>query len=414
MKIKKIVFTPLSTSSLSYTAIGGIRFYDDKGNQIDVLGSGIIEDSFEKFETDKVLITASNTYHNADHYNVGNAFRNDRPQAGKFGDRFYWLSAKDGQTLTVEFKTPVDKINKIEFNPRPDSQYSNRGIDQQFKIYVYDDSDKLIKSYTVTPDYGTVNNIQTLNTPELTVIKKVLFAKSDGSVWRYDGSTWQMVKTDKNTLTETDFKLFGHNLPFNIDKSTLTTLDSNPEILAWTDDSSTTTATLEINFISNDKLIVQNDLILLYDYESINSILFDTTGSGNIRILISRDLNDWYKWNGSNWELVKSGGLDYTNQSDINLVLNNGMSPSVISSLTWSEIQKLYGSSTATPDKIAFAFALQNNSKSDDITLNTIRLNVTPRAFWKDVTKDCEVLQGYQSIIVTFNLDGTFKINYQD
>jgi len=96
------------------------------------------------------------------------------------------------------------------------------------------------------------------------------------------------------------------------------------------------------------------------------------------------------------------------------LVLNNGMSPSTINSLSWSEIQQLYGDSSATPDRIAFAFALQNNTETDNITLTELKLNVQPKAFWKDVTKDCEVSQGYQSIIITFGLDGTFKVNYQD
>jgi len=416
MEIKKIVFTPLSSSSLAYTAIGWIRFYDVDWNQIDVLGSGVVTDDPETFETDKVLITASNSYHNGDQYNVWNAFRNDRPQTGAFWDRFYWLSSNDNQTLTVEFKTPIDKISKIEFNPRPDSKYSNRGVDEDFEIQVYDSGDKLIKTYTVTPEYKTVNNIQTIETPELTEIKKILFAKPDGSVWRYDNKTnsWIQVKTNKNLLKSEDFQKYGHDLPFNIDKTKLTALDVNPEVLAWSDDSSKTSANMKLDFVSYEKLIVQNNPLSLLDYETINSITVNTKGTGKIRFLFSRDLNNWYKWNGSDWQLIKSWGLDYTSQPDINLVLNEGMSPSTINSLTWTEIQKLYSGSSATPDKIWFAFALQNDTGTDDITLTSLKLNCNPKAFWKDVSKDCEIQQGYQSIIITFNLDWDFKVNYMD
>jgi len=38
-------------------------------------------------------------------------------------------------------------------------------------------------------------------------LSRILFAKPDGSVWRYDSgtSTWVQVVTDKSTLTDSDF-----------------------------------------------------------------------------------------------------------------------------------------------------------------------------------------------------------------
>ena len=246
--------------------------------------------------------------------------------------------------------------------------------------------------------------------------KRVLFEKSDSSIWYFDFSSnsWKQVTSDKNTLTADDFYTYGMFLPIYINKEKLELLDTSLNILFFTEESNFSVTNLNIKVIPNDKLVVQKSLLSLADYESINSITINTSGTGNIKFLVSRDLVNWYAWDGTNWKLVKTGNLDYTNKNDIDLVSSQGNDPSVLSALTWNEWQQLYGDTTATPDYIAFAFALQNNTETDNIVLETITINATPKSFWKDVTNQCEILQGYSSIIVKFNLDGDFKINYID
>jgi hypothetical protein len=417
MAIAKIVFKDLSTQVLRYTAIGGIRFYDSNNEQIDTIGSEIITDTLTKFESEVLIATVTNAYSNGDNYYIGNAIRTDRPQTGQFGDKFYWLSAYDNQTITITFKNPIPAISKIEFNPRPDSKYTNRGIDQNFTIEAYDENDNLLASYNITPKYDTVNYIQTVETPELNLVAKYIFVNNSGEIFLFDSENNTLVKDDSvtyETVTKNYILENGVVGLLNIDKDTL--VENNiVKILAAVDDN------VNYSFINlvvkaNPKplLIVQRDPIPLYGYESINSIALNYSGSGNIKLLITRDFQNWYTYNGTEFVIAKSGALDYLNEEDINLVLENGITPQTLNDLSWEEIKQIYADNNYIPDRIGFAIAIENTDVDNPIKISEIVLNLTPQAFWKDVTKDCTIEQGYSTIIVTINSEGVFKINYQD
>jgi hypothetical protein len=417
MAIAKIVFKNLSAKILSYTAIGGIRFYDQNNFLIDTIGAGIVKDRLRYFESEKIIATVTNTYRNRNHYNVGNAVRTDKPQTGKFGDKFYWLSSRDNQTITVTFKEPVSAISKIEFNPRPDSTYTNRGIDQPFIIEAYDENDNLIASYNVTPQYQTVNYIQTLETPELNLIVKFVLIDSDNNVYTYDyeNNTLQKVSDiTYDTLTKDYILENGIKSPLYITKDEL--IDNNIVKIVSSVQSGTNYSFVNtlIKLLPNPQLIVQKQPILLYDYESINSIKINYSGAGNIKVVLTRDFENWYTWNGTEFVLVKSGAFDINNPDDISLVLEQGITPMTLSDLTWNEIKLLYDEEPGYPDRIGFAIAIESTDVDNPIQISDIVLNVTPRAFWKDVTDECTIEQGFSTIIVTINSSGDFKINYQD
>jgi len=242
---------------------------------------------------------------------------------------------------------------------------------------------------------------------------KCLFVKQDNSVWYFDLSSmsWKQVSSDKSSLTADDFKTYGNDIPLNLDFNTVPILDNNVEILFYSD---TGFDYINVQKIPSEQLIVQKMPLDLQSYESINKITINTSGSGNIKFLISRDLNNWYKYDASTstWKLVKSGALDINNNDDINLVLSEGNTKEEINSLTWNEYKKLYEVSGL--DYIAFAIVLQNVNKDDNIVLESITLNVKPKPIWKDVTSKCDIYQSYKSISITFNLDGDFKVNYID
>ena len=144
MAIKTVKFTGLSSTAIQYTALGGIRFYDENNT---VIPSGaIISNSEISAETDNFLLTATSGYYYY-HY-VGYAFDTNALQTGTGPDYCYWLSTNENQTLTCEFKTPVSKISKIVFVPVPDASQTNRGVDEQFNIELWDEFDTLIKTYT--------------------------------------------------------------------------------------------------------------------------------------------------------------------------------------------------------------------------------------------------------------------------
>lgn len=186
MAIKKIEFTNLSATSMTYTALGGIRFYDRNG--IMIQSGNIISNNEMSGETDNFKATATSTFISPGNtlYYVIHAFDTNRMQTAGINDGVnktaYWLTIYDNQTLTLEFKVKVNNISKIEFVPIPDSSYSSRGIDSNFVISVYDENNNLIKSYNVTP-ITTRNTIQTLYTPELKLnLNKILILSNDNKV----------------------------------------------------------------------------------------------------------------------------------------------------------------------------------------------------------------------------------------
>ena len=144
MAIKTVKFTGLSSTAMGYTAIGGIRFYDENNT---VIPSGaIISNNEISAETDNFLLTATSSYSSPFYY-AGNPFDTNTLQTGVSTDYCYWLSSNENQTLTCEFKTPVSKISKIEFVPLPEAQATNRGVDEQFNIELWDEFDTLIYTY---------------------------------------------------------------------------------------------------------------------------------------------------------------------------------------------------------------------------------------------------------------------------
>lgn len=166
MAIKKLVFSSLTATGFTYTAIGGIRFYDPAGV---LIGSGTL-DTANSTRTKAVFanftVTATDTYA-SDYYSIGNAYDQAKPQTGKYTDYWYWLSSNDNQTHEITFGTAVAEISKVEFVPTPDTSPQNdRGIDAAFKAAAYDEANVLIHEYTVTPDTSSRNLLNTLLTPE--------------------------------------------------------------------------------------------------------------------------------------------------------------------------------------------------------------------------------------------------------
>jgi hypothetical protein len=59
--------------------------------------------------------------------------------------------------------------------------------------------------------------------------------------------------------------------------------------------------------------------------------------------------------------------------------------------------------------------AIDYIDKSSDYKVNGLTLQLQPKPFYKDVTKDCEITQNYSIIQIEFtNVDGNIKINYVD
>jgi hypothetical protein len=195
MAIKKIIFTIPRATSLQYTAIGGVRLYDDKGVIID---SGVqVSSGTTSGETENFLTTATSSYTGSSNYLVPFPFDTNKPQTTNIHtSNSYWLTedTTDPQILTIEFKTEVSKISKIEFVPRPDGSYTNRGVDADFTIDIQDETYSTFQSYTVTPII-TNNTVQTLSTSELTILNKTLISFANEGDYKTYNNGWQTVST---------------------------------------------------------------------------------------------------------------------------------------------------------------------------------------------------------------------------
>ena len=164
MAIKTVKFTGLSSTAMQYTALGGIRFYDE--SNILIPSGAIISNSEISAETDNFLLTATSGYAGPDYY-IANPFDTNALQTGTWENQCYWLSENENQTITCEFKTPISRINKIEFVPLPD--VSLRGVDEQFNIELWDEFDALLNTLPITPI--TANN--TVQTVDIVIPDKI-------------------------------------------------------------------------------------------------------------------------------------------------------------------------------------------------------------------------------------------------
>lgn len=205
MSIKKIIFKNLSTT-LTYLAIGGIRFYDDRGV---VIPSGSpISQGENSGEFDNFLITGNLTPFSNTYYPTY-AFDTNKTQTGATltgAANFYWLSnTKTNGTLTCTFKTPLKAISSIEFAPRV-STSTDRGVTSNFNIEVYNEADKLIVSYLVHP-IVTNNSVQVLITEELNFIEKH-FIKSSNKIHNLFENTL-MYPNLQEPITQEQFEQFG-------------------------------------------------------------------------------------------------------------------------------------------------------------------------------------------------------------
>lgn len=175
MKIKRIVFNIPRSTSLSYTAIGGIRLYS--GNTIIQSGSQI-SSGITSGETQNFLTSASAGYGGNSNYYMPFVFDTNKPQlTSNYQSNSYWLTDSSNQSflITIEFKTPLDSLSKIEFVPRPDGSLNNRGIDKNFIIDIQNEDLKTIKQFSVSP-ISQINTVQTLDI--LLNVNKILLSSN--------------------------------------------------------------------------------------------------------------------------------------------------------------------------------------------------------------------------------------------
>jgi len=250
---------------------------------------------------------------------------------------------------------------------------------------------------------------------------KILFLKNDNTIWYLkDSVSFERLNKNKNELSVDDFNTYGSNVPLKIDKELLKNIGEKFKVLIMANDVVHENMKVKVSGVFHSQLIIQKQPIILKGYEKVNEIKIDANfeNEGKAKYVLSRDGENWYSYDGSNFYIIKSGKLDINNIDDANLVLNKGID--INRTLLWNDIKKFYKKETNNEnedinlDYLYFAFVISKENVNDKVEILNVTINATPRAFWKNVTHKCDIYQGYSSIQVKFNLSGDFKINYID
>lgn len=303
----------------------------------------------------------------------------------------------------------VDYLIVRQYGPDPSVTVTQ----QSPNIWKVDIQNSTSTDYTnfqvAIPGDGIVSSVtESLNIA--TAIAKVLFGRGNG-LYKWDGSTWVYVAA-KDSIDETTFDNNGMLVPLTIDKATINLLTPTPEIVAHIiSDNPVTNATCLVDFKPYPELIVPTSLKDITGLQSL-TVNVQTSGiNGVVKLAVTHDLLHYYAWDGSTWVQLTDSGLDHTNQSDVDNVINNGMDINTVNTLTATEWQILYNDKS----QIAFAIAIQYNVIEDIKKLDNIVLNIiTPEDTWEDVTGNSTIWQLRDAIIITVNETGLYKVNYTD
>lgn len=163
---------------------------------------------------------------------------------------------------------------------------------------------------------------------------------------------------------------------------------------------------------TDPQLALPKILTPLTGYANISdvTVVATTTNNGIVRTAVSRDLVNWYVWNGNAW--VSLGALN-ADSSGANTVRIYGMSPSVINNLTFTEWDLFYERNP--PDNIAIAYAFDTSDIVVDVArINNVTVDVNHEFAWLMQTPTDVEVRWYPNM-VTFKTktSGKYKLAYQ-
>lgn len=210
MTIKKIVFSNLTNAGSGFTALGGIRFYNENGSLISS-GSRIKHD-YNYGESTNFIVTCTNTYWDSPGYHkIFNAFDTSKPQTGNYAGHFYWMSSYDNQELSITFKENINKISKMTFNPYPDHTYDNRRLTVPFILSFYDENDVLVMKKEIVP-HSKRNTVQTITFNSHSHRKT--FIQNNNQYYKYnvEEESWEPIGINVESKTWVDMGMLSYEL----------------------------------------------------------------------------------------------------------------------------------------------------------------------------------------------------------
>ena len=163
------------------------------------------------------------------------------------------------------------------------------------------------------------------------------------------------------------------------------------------------------------QIAIPNTLLGAGTFSQINSaaVTATQTGNGKVRLAVSRDLVNWYSWNGSAWLNIGTLAADTTSAEAL---LVGGMAPATVGGITVAQWAQFFASAKGgLPDKIAFAYALDvPNPVTDAASIDNVSLNVDYASAWLKQTPAQVEVRWYKDQ-VTFKTiaAGNYKLAYQ-
>ena len=274
-------------------------------------------------------------------------------------------------------------------------------------------------SFTGTANFGTVPfNISTTHpeTWEQLMVDGFLPYDEDNAIWIYKNkflfqegidiqvynditSQWENVGTATDSLS-TLFENYGMDNVPEVDF-----LDILSKKILIEKHSNADEPVIQLTAIPYPQLIIQNENIDIPALQHINTLILSTniTGDGIIKTVFSVN-------NGTTWKTYDAVtetfiDIDITN---IDNVKNNGIDTVTFNNLgiKWNDIIK--------ENKVKFAYYLGQENITDKAELSQLRINMDYTDSWIKAAHPTEY--GYKfdnkGAYVTFNIDGTFKVNY--
>ncbi|UCZ78470.1 discoidin domain-containing protein [Pectobacterium carotovorum] len=171
---------------------------------------------------------------------------------------------------------------------------------------------------------------------------------------------------------------------------------------------------VKTTYIPFPQIVLPKELMHANAWEKINSATLTAvqTNAGKVRVAVSRDLNDWFTWDGTAWLSIGALSADTTGATAL---IQSGMTPAALNAVTAAQWGQLFVATNNAPDRIAFAFGLDVTDPAIDVSsIDKLALNVDNASSWKLQTP-AEVEIRWNSNSITFRTvaAGNYKLAYQ-
>ncbi|WLR50018.1 hypothetical protein LC040_12065 [Bacillus tianshenii] len=256
-----------------------------------------------------------------------------------------------------------------------------------------------------------------LEIERLSVIKALVYHENAWKTYNQQTGAWEVVTTAAEP-TEVDFNDYGMEA---IDPTIVAPVLTDGKLFyrVANPDSTVPSMQQQISAVPKAQLVIADGLFDLRDVKEIHQILLEflESGNGHVRVLLTRDGIDWYKWDGISFVLVGSS-LTEGGGPDAQLAAAEGNTKADIESLTWEEIKQFYSSTPdGSPDFIGFAFLLEIASSAGEAANRNISFDLRLKGKYRQAdSSEIAIKWGNYSVEFINNTGSTitYRGNYED